>query len=215
MTTKLELYNKAGGHLRQERLLDLTDDVVLKRELDAVYDATLQICLEEGLWKWSLRSIEISADPSIDTSDFGGFAYGFTLPTDFVRIANINADPYFRANSEVTDFEITGPGKTLYCDTESFFLKYVSNGATFGLDLASWPESFAEAVGARLAEKIAMRVTKSSDDHKACLAFGDRWMQQAKIRDAVDERIKAKPTGRLVCARAGGGRPKPNGPLWG
>ena len=215
MTTKLELYNKAGGHLRQERLLDLTDDVLLKRELDAVYDATLAGCLEEGQWKWALRTIEISADPSIDTSDFGGFAYGFTLPSDFVRIANINTDPFFRANSELTDFEIVGPGKTLYCNLESFFLKYVSNGASYGLSLADWPETFAEAVGARLGEKVAMRVTKSADDRKACLAFGDRYMQQAKIRDAVDERIKAKPTGRLVRARAGGGRPKPNGPIWG
>lgn len=214
MTTKLELYNKAGAHLRQERITDLTEDVLLVRELDAIYDSASLGCLEEGLWKWSLRTVQLGADPSIDTSAFGGVEYGFTLPSDFVRGGNFNTDPNFSPNTELTDFEITGPGKTLYCGVDIIYLKYVSSGATYGMALASWPETFAEAVGARLAEKVALRVTKSADDRKAALAFGDLWMNKAKVRDAVDERIKQKPTGRLVRSRRGAGS-RSNGPIWG
>ena len=215
MTTKLELYNKAGGHLRQERLLDLTDDVVLKRELDAVYDATLQICLEEGLWKWSLRSIEISADPSIDTSDFGGFAYGFTLPTDFVRIANINADPYFRANSEVTDFEITGPGKTLYCDTDPFS----SNMSRTAQPLAG-PGVVAGILrgsGRRSPRRencdARHQIVRRSQGVPCVRRPVDAASQDPRCRRRAHQGQADGAHGEG--ARAGGGRPKPNGPLWG
>lgn len=214
MTDKVSLYNKAGGHLSQERVA-ITDDVLLVRELDAIYDATLLGCLEEGIWKWSLRSINISYDPSIDTTAFGGRKYGFTLPSDFVRISNINRSPYWLPNTELDDYDWEA-GPTLYSDSSSFYLRYVSKGTSFGLNLALWPETYAEGVGARLAQKSAMRVTKSTSDRDAAMKFGDIEIAKAKVRDAVDEKVKERPVGRLVTSRFGSRRgPRSNGPIWG
>jgi hypothetical protein len=199
VTTKLELYNKAAQNLSQERLSSVNDDVQLKRELDANYDNVLQQALEMGLWKWGLRSVQLSYDPSIDTSTFGGLGYGFTLPSDFVRIGAIAIDPYFR--NELMDYELTGPGKTLYTAQSAIYLKYVSNGATFGLDLASWPETFAEGVGHLLAASVALSITKSRSDRDDEQKDGEKAIAQAKVRHAVDDRVKQKPVGRLVRSR--------------
>lgn len=199
MTSKLALFNKAAVNLSQERISALTDNVLIRRSLDAVYDDTLNRALEMGLWLWALRTINLSYDPDIDTSSFGGLAYGFTLPDDFVRIAAIAIDPYF--NSELTDYELTGPGRTLYSDQSEIYLKYVSNGATYGLDLGSWPETFADGVGHLLASAVAMTVTKSRTDRDDEAKAGEIAITRAKIRSAVDERVKVRPVGRLIRAR--------------
>lgn len=199
MTTKLNLFNKAAQNLSQERLASLSDDVQVRRELDANYDNILQQALEMGLWLWALRSVNLTYDPSIDTSTFGGLAYGYTLPSDFVRIGAVAIDPYFR--NELQDYELTGPGKTLYTNQSAIYLKYVSNGATFGLDLASWPETFADGVGHLLASSVALAVTKSRADQDNEMKLGMQSITQAKVRSAVDERVKQKPVGRLVRSR--------------
>lgn len=203
MTSKLALYQKAAKHLYQERLEDLSEDKPVKRELDDCYDDTLQLCLEEGLWKWALRAVKLTYDPSIDTSAFGGLGYGFTMPSDFVRIANINLSPYFTPNGELMDYDLVGPGKILYTDQSEFHLKYVSNGATFGLDLSLWPETYAEGVGYRLAANVSEELLKSASDRSGLDKNGDLWIAKAKIRDALDDRVKTPPTGQLVRSRFG------------
>ncbi len=216
MTSKLGLYNKAALHLSQARLSDLDEDVLVKRELDAVYDDVLRLCLEEGLWKWALRTVEISPDPDIDTAEFGGLQYGYTLPDDYVRAANISNTPNFNVNtSGFEDHEITGPGKILWTNLSLVYLRYVSTGETYGLNLAVWPETFANAVGARLAQHVAGQVTKSVTDESNAEKKGDKWMAQAKIRDSLDDKVKRGPVGTLVRSRLGMGRVRTRGPLWG
>lgn len=199
MTTRLQLYNDAAVALSQERLSSINEDVLVKRELDAIYDDTCIEALEMGLWLWARRGVQLSYDPSIDTSTFGGLAYGFTLPSDFVRIEAIAIDPYFR--NELTDYDITGPGKTLYTDQSTLYLKYISNGATYGLNLAVWPQTFANGVSHLLASNAAMGVTKSRSDEADERKAAEIDITKAKVRSAVDERVKAKPVGRLVRAR--------------
>lgn len=207
MTTKLALYNKAGAHLKQERV-GLDDDVLLVRELDAVYDEVLEGCLEEGYWNWAIRVVQISYDAEIDTSGFGGLEYGYSLPDDMVSIVAISSSAYFTPDTEVTNYELNGPGTLLYTHLDTIYLKYISDGASYGLNLGQWSETFANAVGARLAQAVAMRVTKSDKDEATCEAKGNKLIAQAKIRDAVNQSVKGKPTGRLVRARIGFRRPR-------
>jgi len=114
------------------------------------------------------------------------------------------------AGGRPDDYEITGPGKTLYSDHDTIYLKYVSNGASYGLNLAAWPETFAEGVGHLLAASVALPITKSRDDRDNETKEAEKTIAQAKVRDAVDERVKTKPVGRLVRSRfryRGGTRP--------
>lgn len=198
MTTKLALLVKAARHLGQERPVALTDDTHAVRELLAAYDETLAEALETGLWLWALRTVEISYDPDIDPGF--GRTYGYTMPADFVRIANINSSSNFEPNGEL-DYDKVGPGHTIYADEASFYLRYVSNGATYGLNLGAWPETFAEGVGYALAYRCALPIAKDRGDRNDMMTLAEQWYAKAKVRNAVDERVKTMPTGRLVRSR--------------
>lgn len=198
MTTKLALVEKACRHTGQERPVTLADDTHPLREILAVYDETLAEALEGGLWIWALRTVQITYDPDIDP-EFGR-TYGYTLPDDFVRIANINNSEIFSANGEL-DYDLTGPGHTLYADEASFYLRYVSNDTDYGMNLGAWPETFAEGVGYALAYRSALPIAKDRGDRNDLMTLAERWYGKAKIRNAVDERVKPKPTGRLLRSR--------------
>lgn len=204
MTTKLKLYEKAAVNLLQERPGTLADDTLVVRELNAVYEDAVKGCLEEGLWRWALRTVKSTYDASFDTSEFGGLPYCHILPDDFVRIGKIGSDPDF--HHELMDYELTGPGKRLYTNSAEIYLQYVSNGPTYGFDLAQWPESFADAVGHRLAQRVALIVTKKDGDRTANEKDGDIQVAKAKVRSAVDDRVKTKPPGILTRSRFGGYR---------
>ena len=198
MTTKLALVTKATRHLGQERPVGLTDDTQAVREILAVYDETVAEALEGGLWLWALRTVHITADADIEPAY--GRTYGYTLPDDFVRISNISNSPHFEGNGEL-DYDLTGPGRTLYADEESFYLRYVSDDADYGMNLGAWPETFAEGVGYALAFRSAIPIAKDRGDRNDLMTLAERWYAKAKIRNAVDERVKSKPTGRLVRSR--------------
>lgn len=201
MTDQLSLYRKAARHLSQEEPATLVEDTQVVRKLNFVYAEAVQEILEAAIWLFARRTVELTYDPAIDTSTFGGLNYGFTLPSDYVRIARINTSPYFTPNSELGDYDITGPGKTLYTDEASFYLQYISNGTTYGLNLGAWPETLAEAGGYLLAFKTAIPVNKDHADRNDLMKLYAGKLAEAKVRNAVDERVKAKPVGRLVRSR--------------
>ena len=198
MTSKLALVTRACRHLGQERPVALTDDTHAVREILAVYDETVAEALEGGLWLWALRTVYISYDTDIEPGY--GRTYGFTLPDDYVRISNVSNSPHFVANGEL-DYDLGGPGDRLYADEATFYLRYVSDDANYGMNLGAWPETFADGVGYALAYRSAIPIAKDRGDRNDLMTLAERWYAKAKIRNAVDERVKSKPAGRLLRSR--------------
>jgi hypothetical protein len=198
MTSKLELFNKALSNVGSGRLLALTDDRNERYELDAVYDGCLVYMLERAGWKFALRSSELTYDPAIDTSF--GLTYAYTLPTDFVRIAAISTDEMF--NSELMDYR--KEAGLIYTNSSIIYLSYVSDGASYGLDLAKYSETYAEALGMWMAYRSVLPISKDRGDRADLLRLFKSTLEDAKRSDAIDERVKWKPEGRWAQARRGG-----------
>ena len=198
MTTKLKLYNKAAGHLSTVRLASTTEAHKTRYELDAVYDDTLQACLEKGLWKFGKRTVHLEYDTAI-TPDFGP-AYAFAQPDDYVRTFAFCTDEMLE--NEVEDYlEENG---VWYAPVTDIYLAYLSNDASYGLNLGLWTENFAEYVGAQLALNCALPITRDKFTRNDLLTLSSNYLKVAKRLDAVDEPIKRKPMGRLVQSRLGG-----------
>jgi hypothetical protein len=193
MATKIELYNQALGHIVTERLHPtngLTEDRKERHELDAVYDKSRAWMLEQGLWKFALRSSQLDYDPNVDTSF--GLEYAFAQPTDFVRLANIASDPYFR--SEVEDYvEENG---VWYSDLQTLYIRYVSSHADYGGDIGLFPENYCVALTADMALRSSLQITK------------DRVSRNDLMLDALDERVKRKPPGRWPMVRGRSSSPR-------
>lgn len=199
MTTKILLYNKALSHLSTIRLASLTEVRPERYALDDAYDGVLQSCLEEGLWKFAKRTVKLDADTGI-TPEFGP-QYAFGRPTDFVRIMAFASDE--RLSAELAEW--VDENEVWYADTTPLYLQYVSNGATYGLNLGNYPEYYAEWVGVRLALRASLPVTKDRTTRNDLLTLDTRYLAKAKKLGAVDEPIKRAPVGRLVSARRGVG----------
>lgn len=202
MTDRLSLYNKALGYVGAGRITSLTADRQERRELDAVYDGCLQYMLERAGWKFALRSSKLDADTNI-TPSFG-LTYAYTLPSDFVRFTAICTDEFF--NTEVTDHrKLNG---ILYTSHSTIYVEYVSNGASYGLDLGKYPETYAEALGAWMAAKAVLPISKDRGDRSDLGKIYREMLAAAKGTDAIDERVKWRPEGSWVRARSlGRGRP--------
>lgn len=196
MTTKLKLYNKALGFVGTQRLASLTEDVTARYELDAVYDDALQHCLEMGNWKFAIRSARLTYDSDLDPGF--GLAYGYTMPSDFVRLANISDDEYFR--SEIDDYvEENG---YWFTDRAQMYVRWVSNGPSYGLDLGKYPENYARVVACHMAIEAALPISKDRGSRADLInEFQAIILPRAKRLDAIDERVKRKPAGRWSRAR--------------
>ena len=197
MVTKLQLYNGALSHIGTTRLADLTVNEGPRYELDAVYDHCLQFMLEQGLWKFAKRTARLEPDADYEP-DFGP-AYAYTMPTDFVRLAGIATDEYFR--SELLDYrEENG---VWYTDSSLIYVSWISNGAEFGLDLGLYPSNYVESLQAYMAFKTTLQISKDRGDRNTIYQYFQRFLAQSRRLDAVDEAVKWKPAGSWGQSRGG------------
>ncbi len=198
MVAKLELYNRALRHLKTVRLATLGELTASRRELDAVYDGSLQYALELGGWKFATRTSSLT-EPDAASTNFG-LAYAYPKPSDFVRWVAICPDDLF--TTEVEDWE--EEAGYVYSNLNALYIKYVSNSTSYGLDLTAWPDNFVELVALIMAERACIPITSDVKLESDIAEKRRRAETRAKRFDAIKERTKFKPTGALVTSRFAG-----------
>lgn len=178
MATRLGLYNQALRICGERSIAALTEAREPRYLLDQVWttEDAVSDCLEQGLWNFATRSVQIDYDTSVSPSF--GLAYGFTKPTDWVRTAAFCSDERYQAPYRAY---VDEPGYW-YADITPIYVKYVSDDASFGGNLSAWPGTFSDFVAAFMASKI---ITKLTSD-KERLALVDRARTRAK-RDAMNK----------------------------
>lgn len=204
---QLTIYNKALDILGERPLASLTEAREPRRILDTWWDSGNVIlrCLEEGMWKFALRTSKLSYDPSVTISF--GYQFATAVPTDMVRIAQLCSDEMF--NIPLTEYSFEAG--MFYMNVQWIYLQYVSKDAAYGLNAALWPQLFEDYVAAYLAWRAALRITQSQDkeDH------AEAWLKRAKD-DALSKNAMAGPTqflpqGQWVSARYGSGMHRDRG----
>ena len=196
MTTKLKLYNGALRKLAVTPLDSLTEDVKARYVLDECYDEIIGQCLEAGWWDFAMRAARAEYDSSL--SHAFGYRNGFDKPSDWVRTYIISLDEYF--NTPMLDYEDRN-GRWL-CDHEEIYVKWISNGSNYGLDLARWPATFTQYVQFALAEECAEPITQSSSKMEEMMKMKVRTLHSAKNIDALNDPVtRFQPKGRLVSSR--------------
>ena len=196
-TTKLALYNKALRHLGERKLASLSESREPRRVLDDIWDGeAIRYVLDQGLWRFAKRSIEIEYAASI-TPSFG-YSRAFSLPTDWVRPIEICVDEYFNAPLDYYSIE----AGYIYADHDTLYFAYVSDDTDYGSNYELWPPTFTEWVGYWLAMQAASRL--NPDKLEELVSLEQRARRDAQATDAMSSPTKDKPVGRWVSARAGG-----------
>src|SRR3546814_179077 len=137
--TQLSLYNGALRLCGEAKLANLTEDREPRYVLDDVWDdGALRHCLQQGSWNFAMRTVEAEYSPSVEPSF--GFRRAFDKPTDWVRTAAMASDEYFRC--PLTSLGARDEGGFWFSDLETIYVRYVSDDASFGLDMSLWPANF-------------------------------------------------------------------------
>ena len=205
MATRLGLYNDALAHLGERKLVTVTDDDESRHALDLHYDRALRYCLEQGLWNFALRTVQV--DSSAALAPALGYTYAFEQPTDWIRTAQVSADENF--TRPLDDFSEEG-GNIWYAFVDPIYVQYVSDDAGYGLDIGAWPETFTEYVGCHLAVRVAKRLTAAGAADLAELRKEEKRLRiDARAKDAMNQVAGRMPAGTWVTSRGGGARRGP------
>ncbi len=168
----------------------------LRFELDGSLYRGSRFLLDNGFWRFAIKTVVLDRDDSADLSP--GYAYAFEKPEDWGRTFHM--------------FENIGPGTWrdpsfrdedgyFFTDSTSLTLRYVS---TDGEDAILWTDSFERALLAYLELEEAKREPQSPGGllQSKALAYAEA-MKNARIKNDMVERPKVHDSGRLVAARLG------------
>lgn len=198
MTSKLEVYNLALGHLGERKLASLSENVEARRALDDHWAQTTKACLESGLWNFAKRSVSITASSTI-TPSFG-YPNAFEKPSDWVNTIQLSESEFFRPPL----LDVTEEAGLWYAHHSTLYVEYVSSDTSWGMDLSLWPESFTDYVSTSLARRVCMRLTSSDSKTEKLFALERQMKRDAKARDAMNQPPGFPPTGSWVRSRTGG-----------
>lgn len=195
MTDRLTLYNLALGHLEERRLATLNDASEPRRVLDDYFNHAAGYCMEQGLWAFMVRSVQMDASTSnIPGSSWNsadkpssppvpvGMQYAFGLPNDWVRTVVVSTSPTL--DPPLTQYREEG-ARWLYANFTPIYLAYVSSDPQYGFNLGAWPEVFTEFVSIALARMACKRITGSTE-----LLRGPEGLREQEKRARIDARSK-------------------------
>ena len=198
-TDKLKIYNGALLLCEERSIASLTVNESARRYLDEVWDdGGIQFCLEQGQWRFAMRSSKFTYDTGI-TPSFG-YQRAFAKPDDWVNTSALCSDEYFNE----PHLNYTDEAGYWYSDLDEIYVKYVSNHDNWGMNFAAWPFSFTEYVKAYFASRIVGRLAQKDTIKAGLLAKGgirDTALDTALNRDAMAEPTKFPPRGSWVRAR--------------
>ena len=201
-TNVLALYNIALASLG-ERVLDSTaENRETRKQLDMIYAAgngAINYWLEQGMWNFAMR--ETTSTASASTGNFN-FRYSHDKPTDFVRLSAISLDQTF--GSLVTRYEFQATH--IRAETDTLYLRYVSNTTAYGNDLTKWPDSFIQWAGHWLGVQVApyaVTAGNSNIDIPSLKRDAHRLLVDARSKDGQQEPVRFQPMGNWARARLG------------
>lgn len=198
MTTRLARYNKVLLELGERKLASLTESREPRRILDEAWDDDfVNYCLEQGLWNFAIRTAKLTYEPSIEP-DFG-YQRAFARPDDFIRLAGIASDEYFRA--PLTEY--SDEAGYWFSDLDEIYVRYISNDEQYGNDLSLWPATFARWFSLELAVRTCEAITGDKSKLEDLKREAKKALIDARSKDAMNEGAAFPPTGQWVSSRLG------------
>jgi hypothetical protein len=205
MATKLEIYNDALELLSLVRLNSLLDNTKARFELDYRWTNAVLELIETGFWNFATITTSISSD---GTTPIVGYGYSFAKPANWSRTIAVAPDSQFSSEADYVD-----ENDKIFGQSDPLYIKYISSLKSGDSYVPNWPTSFANAVVALLAYKVAGLLQVEKEAY-ALQAYQQR-LSQAKNIDAMNQpALKFKP-GSWVRAMRGGNSGRDYGPAFG
>lgn len=196
MASRLSIYKSALRYLgNAASLSSLTEASPPRLALDDVWQEAGEYMLAKGLWNFAIRTTQLSEDE--DVEPLFGYQYAFSKPDDWVRTAGISTDPTFQDGFE----DFADEAGYWYADSDTLYIRYISNDDAYGWNVGAWREPFAQAFACYLAFQCGLPLSSDKSNRNDLFNLFKSLLTEAKTLDAVDEKVARSPAGRLVKSR--------------
>lgn len=187
--TDVQICNRALQRLGAKRITALSDDSVNARALNAAFEPVKLKLLRQHIWSFAIKRAELAAD---GTAPDWGKARAYTLPADFVRLA----DDYPEDNTNTKDWEIEG--RKIYSDdTDPIYIRYIYDVT----DPNEMDPLFRELFSIELADAVCEELTQSNSKKESLLAEKKEVLREARRINAIEKIASQFPEDTWITVR--------------
>lgn len=191
---KIEIINRALLKLGEPPISSISD-AAFGHSYEIIYDDMKKLLLSSYPWRFAVKKINISRDAK---KILGKSVYH--LPADFLLLIKVCAkkstDSRIVSEDELSGYEIVG--KSVVCLTDDgIVVEYVS--AIDDEDI--FPPIFREALAAKIAAELAMRLKQSVSLKQALDAEFYNFIRQAELNNEIEKDVEILPDNSWVNVR--------------
>lgn len=183
-TSKADICNSALAKVGARRISSLNDDSKEARLCKEIYPRATGELLRSHPWNFAIARVQLAA---LAAAPAFGFAYQFQLPSDCLRVLNVDAEFADDQVGQGAHYNWKIEGRLLLADDSDIKIKYVDDvtNSPHLFDLA-----FVEALAYRIASDLAYPLAQSNplanrmdQQYRAALAFARTYDAQEGSSD--------------------------------
>lgn len=198
--SRTQVINRALQLIAADTISDPDEDTTSARTAKLEYDAVVRAELSAYPWYFAKRQAQLAQEA--DTPLFK-YAYAFTLPSDFMRLVELESRWVFAVDRNTQDTDPTPPyemqGRSLLTDlTAPLRIGYVRDATD---EPTIWHPLFEEVVVASLAAVLANPLAKSMSLVEAMLKVRRMKIAEARRVNAIQQPPKHIPDSSWMVAR--------------
>jgi len=185
MAADIDIINAALSKLGEQAILAVTDASAPGRLANRTYADIRDALLREFPWNFATKRASLAADPVAPT---WGFARKFNLPSDCLRVVELNND---------ADEDWRNEGRTIVTDiTAPLQIIYIGSAQVDAMD-----STFREALAARLAMEWAEPLSQTSSVVSAMSALYKNKLRVARVADGHEDSTREVSAPSFINAR--------------
>lgn len=184
MASVVDICNKALSLIGQRHIVSFDDDSPEALACRTHWQPLRDEKLREH--PWNFATVRVALNRLVDVPAFG-FAYYHQLPTDCLKVLNIEPEGFFEVE-----------GRYLLSDTANLSLKYIKTLD----DTTNYDSQIAAALAYLLAAELAYLNTASTSLASELRAIGEDKLHAAKQSDSLEGR-RSKRIGRWLASHYG------------
>jgi hypothetical protein len=178
MQTRTQIANNALSYLSAGSIVNLNDDDAKARAINGIFDQAAKEVIRTHRWSCCIgraQLSQVSGDP-LQNGNFG-YAHAYQLPTDCLRILDINGEPW---SEKAEFFDLNG--RQLLADAGEVYLRYVR----WEDDVSQWDTLLADVISVKIAMKVARQITTDGISAEDLERLYRRRLEDARTVDAME-----------------------------
>ena len=199
MASNVEIANSALTKIGSTRITALTDNVKAAREINAIFELRRDYLLRTHNWSFAMTRASL---PALDETPAWGYTTLYQLPTDCLRVVQVNdtwvvpglAD--YTSGPDSEPYKITG--RRIETDIGApLKLRYIKRVT----DPAQFDAAFVEVFASDLADQVCEALTQSNTKREATRAVLRQSLLEAVRSNAIELPPEAIPDDSWILSR--------------